>query len=163
MEQKFYGDDIKSVSDDLNRARSSAQNEILDIKSDLLSVYLMNLVLYKEMDEEDRAGSPVEEMLAKTSILLEKICYMERKASDAAKLSLSDGYEGYREKGGSSEDEKRTITDKMKKNKFVKKRKAEDRIPRLKYKNKARKLSEMSEVRHDGNIDTKKPSFNKFN
>lgn len=163
MEQKFYGDDIKSVNDDLSEARSSMQNEILDIKSDLLSVYLMNLVLYKEMDEEDRAGSPEEEMLAKTSILLEKICYMENKALALAKMPPNDEHKSCEGKEDPEEYGKRIITDKMKKNKFVKKRNIEDRIPRLKYKNKARKLSEMAEVKHDGNIDTKKPSFNKFN
>ncbi|AFN83085.1 hypothetical protein EROM_051550 [Encephalitozoon romaleae SJ-2008] len=163
MEQKFYGDDIKSVNDDLNEARSSMQNEILDIKSDLLSVYLMNLVIYKEMNEEDRAGSSVEEMLAKTSILLEKICYMENKALALAKMPPNDEHKSCERKEDSEECGKRIITDKMKKNKFVKKRNIEDRIPRLKYKNKARKLSEMAEVKHDGNIDIKRPSFNKFN
>ncbi|ADM11601.1 uncharacterized protein Eint_051540 [Encephalitozoon intestinalis ATCC 50506] len=162
MEEKFYSEDIKSVSCDLDEARSSIQNEVLDVKSDLLSVYLMNLVLYKEMDSEDRKGSPVEEMLSKTSILLEKICAIERRAGSLGEVPQSEENKGSVEEEDPAEEGKRTITDKMKKNKFVKKRKAEDRIPRLKYKNKARKLAEMAEIKHDGNIDTKKPSFNKF-
>ncbi|CAD26668.1 hypothetical protein [Encephalitozoon cuniculi GB-M1] len=162
MEHRFYADDIKSVSDELNGARSSPQNEILDVKSDLLSVYLMNLVLYKEMSEEDRSGSPVEEMLAKVTILLEKICSMERKAEALARTPQDSEDRGDKREESSAEDEKRVITDKMKRNRFVKKRKAEDRIPRLKYKNKARRLAERAEVKCDRNIDASKPSFNKF-
>lgn len=162
MEQKIYSDDIKRVASDLDAARASVQSEILEIKSDLLSVYLMNLVLYKEMSEEDRVGSPVVEMLGRTSILLEKICLMEKKADAQGRVPLEEG-SGQPKKETATEDDKRVITEEMKRNKFVKKkRKAEDRIPRLKYRNRAAKLAERAEAKHDGNIDGSKGGGNRF-
>ncbi len=159
MACKIYSEDVKFVSENLNAARACISNEILGIKSDLLSVYLMNLVLYKEMSEEERIGSPITEMLLKTSILLEKVCQMEKRAR---KVSESRDTVEVEVEANVEEEKRRVISEEMKRNKFVKKRKHEDRNPKLKYRNKARKLAEKAEVRHDGNIDVKKNGGSKL-
>ncbi|KHN69802.1 hypothetical protein CWI42_052070 [Ordospora colligata] len=157
MECKIYSEDVKFVSENLNAARACVSNEILGIKCDLLSVYLMNLVLYKELSEEEKVGSPITEMLLKTNILLEKVCQMEKRAMNA------NGSTSAIEVEANTEDQKRrVISEEMKRNKFVKKRKFEDRNPKLKYRNKAKKLAEKAEIKHDGNIDVKKNGGSKL-
>lgn len=157
MEAKIYSEDIASVEQELSSTRSRVSNTILEVKSDLLSVYLMNLVLYSKLAEEERRDSPITEMLVKTTILLEKICQMEKKADIVIKTATQEPREEKRSDG------KRAITEEMMRNKFVaRKRKIEDRNPRLKHKNKAKKLAEQAQVRDDGNIDTKRPKTSRF-
>lgn len=164
MEQKFYSKDIGFVEKEINATRASVSNEILEIKSDLLSVYLMNLVLYNKMEEKERMGSPVTEMLIKTSILLEKVCSMEKKAEMTIEAaSRSGNVETSKPAVNEEEGSKRVISEEMMRNKcVVRKRKVEDRNPRLKRRNKAKKLAEKMEIKHDGNIDIKKTTANKF-
>lgn len=159
MKQKIYSLNTEEVEEEIDKIESSVSNEILEVKHDLLSVYLMNLILYNKLEEGQRTENPITEMLIKTSVLLEKICLMEKKADLVIKSTKQNEVPPVKYEEG----KKRVITDEMMKNKFVtKKRKVEDRNPRLKYKNKAKKLAEKAEIKYDNNIDTKKTKTNKF-
>jgi hypothetical protein len=154
--EKIYTEEIENIKKELDGIRTQIPSKILETKHDLLSVYLMNLVLYNELAEDERKESPVMEVLVRTTILLEKICVMEQKATDVIKEELSKSEKAAAEG-------RRLLTDVMLKDRGdVARRKPERRTPARGYRYKAQRLAETARVVHDDSINVKRTRTSKF-
>lgn len=58
---------------------SQAENTASSMKLELLRHYLVNFILYTNLDDECKEDSPIREKLLKIAILLEKLVAMENK------------------------------------------------------------------------------------
>jgi hypothetical protein len=156
----LYAEKVESVEKELETVRAQVPSRILEVKHDLLSVYLMNLVLYHELREEDRSDSPITEVLIKTTILLEKVCLLEQKAAEAIKEELTRSEDAGKKETAKEE---RTLPDRMLRDKgAIVKRKAERRTPARGYRDKAQKLAEAARTTYDDSIDAKRTRTSKF-
>lgn len=126
------------------------ENDVLSTKRDLLKAYLINLLLYKKLSDEEKEFSPIKETLLKLQVLIEKLYQIDDKIS-----SIEDS---------ESVDEERTLPDYIMKNKgkVARKRKKEERNPRVKNKRRAEELAKKGKLVHDKNYDAKKTKTNKF-
>lgn len=161
--EKIYSEEVEKVENQIQQLDNETPNKILSIKHDLLSIYLMNLILYHELAQSERCDHPIRDMLVKISILLEKICLMEDKAADIMTLHKCETRNIVNDAPKADVVKKRAITEEMKLNKSViVKRKREDKTPRLKNRSKAERLKKKATVLYDGNIETDVTRTNKF-
>lgn len=118
-------------------------SSVLRTKRDLLMVYLINLELYKSLEEKE--FSPIKSTLMKISILLEKIQFIEDKESV-------------------KEEERREAPKYIIENKGIRKhRKKEESNPRVKNRRKATDMFKRGKINPDKNISDKKTKTSKFN
>lgn len=144
--------DEQSISREIDNVQNeNLPIELLEVKKNLLTVYLINLILYNKLNENEKEFSPIKEKLIKLSILIEKCCIMEEKIDDDIKEILD-------------ENETREAPKYIIENKgnSKKKRKREENNPRIKNKRKATELFEKSKMVVDKNIHAKKTKTNKF-
>lgn len=134
----LYSEDINMIQQEIKAAESDS----LDIKYQLLKHYLLNLILYDNLETADRKESPITGMLTRLSILLEKLRVMQKKIE--------------------CQSTRRIVDRQMMRNKDDTKRKPQSTTPRLKYKRNAERLAKRIQVEHDPNIDVKKSKSNKF-
>lgn len=135
---KLYSENIDNLENEIAEAQNIADNA----KLELLKHYLLNYILYVNMDEQESKESPVLEKLTEISILLSKLEAMNKKIKTIGTVRIVDR--------------------KMMVNKVgvVKKKST---TPFLKYKNKSEQLKKKIEVKEDKNINVKKHKSTKLN
>lgn len=125
-------------------------DEVLTAQRDLLSAYLINLLLFKKLSEDDKEFSPIKETLLRLQILIEKLYQINDKLVQEEELdSTEDG---------------RAIPEYIMKNKgkMARKRKKEERNPRVKNKRRADEMFKKGKLVVNKNFDGKKTKTNKF-
>lgn len=137
--ENLFSKNIEAVEREINKALSKAQ----DTKVELLKHYLLNLILYLNLSEDEQNDSPIKEKLTTISILLDKLRQMEDKTNS---ISL-----------------KRVVDKKMMKNKGESDKSKNRLPPQEKYRKNAEKQKERTKKEDDFNINTKKSKKNNFN
>lgn len=137
----FYSEDLAKIQDEIRKTTDSASN----IKNRLLKHYLVNYILYLELEEEDRKNSAIAEKLTVISILLEKLNNMQNKIETINPLRVHSANKVDRQ---------------MMRNKDDSKKKTASANPRMKYKNNCEKLMERTKVEEDPNVIVKKSKKN---
>lgn len=136
---KLYSENIEELQKNIE----SASKHTGDLKLELLKHYLVNYIIYVNLSEEEQKDSPVCEKLTTISILLEKLCQMDKKIKVL--------------------DPKRVVDRRMMRNKDDKKKKPQSKTPMPKYKRKSEQLREKNKIKQDPNINIIKSKSNKIN
>lgn len=134
-------DEIDTICiEDLNKELENAKNAKNTTKIELLKHYLLNFILYSNLNEEEKSESPIKEKLLKIAILLEKLIQMEGKLTNI--------------------DVKRVADEKM-----IKKKSnhhdSKNVTPGKKFRVNSEKLKERTKPKEDFNIKTKNNTKNK--
>ncbi|KAI5148827.1 hypothetical protein ENBRE01_0555 [Enteropsectra breve] len=129
---------IQTSIDVANKQLEEAMQRCDSLKVKVLQRYVLMMILYKNLSEEEREDSPITEELSRVSALLRKLAIMENKIE---RMPVD-----------------RAIDEKMMRNKNNSKRKLQSSNPRTKYKRNAEKLSERTKTKADFNIDGEKKS-----
>ncbi|KAM0688720.1 hypothetical protein COBT_000003 [Conglomerata obtusa] len=137
---------IKNTAEQINNLNL----EINSVKKNLLTIYLINLHLYKKLKADERSQSVIKQYLIKITVALEKIIGME----DQININKEPEEEIC---------EKRLAPKGLIANKGLGRiRKREEMNPRVKNKKKAEIMMEKGKRKIDGNIDTKKSKSDKY-
>ena len=129
--ENFEALTVENIIDELEITKNTKNQT----KLDLLKHYLLNFILYSNLNDDEKVDSPIREKLLKISILLEKLVQMEGKLSNV--------------------DSKRVIEERMTK-RNNKHRNSKSATPGKKFRLNSESLRERTKPKEDLNIRFKK-------
>lgn len=135
---ELYSEDVEKIQRDI----ADAAECLHTAKLELLKHYLVNYILYENLQSSERKDSPIREKLTSISVLLDKAVAMEKKIEVCTPHRIADRQ--------------------MMRNKDDTKKKPQSTTPKMKYRRNAERLADRTKAREDPNINVKKSKSNKF-